>query len=610
MAAPSMPSGAFWMNMSLADLAAYSALHPNAAATLDAAALANIANIVNSVNSSSAANSSSASSSSVSSSLVAMAAAAAAAASSVNRNVTWVNNSLEDAWVKVAVPGVRRDASRVGPGLESPWVKVIASAPTFPPPGPSIATTTEVWHHFATALIIGAAFVLALGLAAAVAVFLWTCCLRTDRRLQSRPSAKPLICVSSVTAFLAILGISFYLTLGNVVSDSAVLELDDAAADSTSVLKQGRTLADIGNRISSTLNATIPKCPAAYQAELRKLLAPIEGFRKTVDEFNSGVASFPEQMHRASGVMNDVSAASLVSLSIPLILVLVCVTTIAGIVCSTLWARGNGRVSKYCVRFSGPLFFAPAILFVTFVTAAEFGFVMALASFCKDADANTLAYVKEYFDNTTFQVSCYYINGKCSNPFIDNLALAHGKLGNMSKLLDDFSPVLAQACHSPEAAVSLSKAMKETRAPIGVVDQLLSPQHIYPYYKNAVHDNACVHLISGIGWLVVFQIAVGLLCLPALTLMADTLLHQRALWKEDECPAKGLIAQDGAIVLDDIVFEDDTPDFVTAAAATAGTKADRSVAKAKDEQACLGRLCVPLQWLFGRQQSWFPPSNE
>jgi len=487
---------------------------------------------------------------------------------------------------------------------------VIASAPMFPPPGPSIATSTEVWHHFVNALIMGAAFVATLGLAAAVGVFLWTCCLRTDRRLQSRPSSKPLICLSSVTAFLAILGLSFYLTLGNVVSDSAVLEFDGAAADSTLVLKQGRILSDIGNRISSTLNVTIPKCPAAYQAELRTLLAPIDGFRKTVDDFNTLVASFPEQMHQASGVVNDVSAKSLVSLSIPLMLVLVCVTTIAGIVCSTLCARGNGRVSKYCVRFSGPLFFAPAILFVTFVTAWEFGFVVALASFCKDADANTLAYVKEYFDNTTFQVSCYYIDGTCSNPFIDNLEVAHAKLGSISKLFDDFGPLLTQACQSPEAAVDLSKAIKETQDPIGVVEQLLSPEHIYPYYKIAVHDNACVHLISGIGWLVVFQLAAGLLCLPALTLMADTLLHQRALWNDDECPAKGFISQDVAIVLDDIVFEDDTPDFVTAAAATAGTKADRSVAMAKDHHSCLGSMCVPLQWMFGRQQSWFPPSNE
>jgi len=191
----------------------------------------------------------------------------------------------------------------------------------------------------------------------------------------------------------------------------------------------------------------------------------------------------------------------------------------------------------------GPLLFAPAILVVTGFTAAEFGVGMATASFCKDVDVNALTYIKRYADNTTYEVSQYYINGTGLNPFLDDLQTAQAKLNEISALFDAFGPIIGQECNSPVAVDTLEKSLIATNAPILTVDQLLDAKNIYPYYKTAVHDNACKTLISGVAWLVVFQLVVGLLCLPCLTTMADSFFARWTFWHSSPA-ARGLIFQE------------------------------------------------------------------
>lgn len=43
---------------------------------------------------------------------------------------------------------------------------------------------------------------------------------------------------------------------------------------------------------------------------------------------------------------------------------------------------------------------------------------------------------------------------------------------------------------------------------------------MYPYYQQAVREDLCHTSIVGIGWLVIFQVLVGLLLLPMLVCVA------------------------------------------------------------------------------------------
>lgn len=434
------------------------------------------------------------------------------------------------------------------PYLESPWVKVMAAlAPQFPSPDDS--ESSEVWRHFALACAGGAAVLAGLGVVATLAVLLRSCCCYS-RMPQARPSSKPMLCGGVLTFILAVAGICAYLLVGRKGVTTATDEISKAIGDITSARDQGLVLAALGAQLSGNLSLAAPLCQQApgVQAALAAVQAQIDGYRSTVDEYNTDMQDIPGKLSDVKSALHTVSDLTLYGLGIPLALVLLCCTAIVVVGCATRCrAEGSGRCSNCCIKSLGLLLFAPAILVVAAVSAGEFGAGLALGSFCKDVDTNTLTYVHKFATGgIAYNATRFYINGTGSNPLLDQLEDANQTLNNLKTTLAQDGPTIAAAC-TPQLVSNISATLAETQEPLNTWGRLLSPEHIYPYYKTSVREDACKTLLSGLGWLVVFQYIVGLVCLPALVCSADKFLDRWVRWNAQPATRVLMIATEMSV---------------------------------------------------------------
>merc|ERR1712232_437682 len=65
------------------------------------------------------------------------------------------------------------------------------------------------------------------------------------------------------------------------------------------------------------------------------------------------------------------------------------------------------------------------------------------------------------------------------------------------------------------------------------VEELLHAKNIWPYYDVIVHRIVCDEFVKSMGWLIIFNVIVGLVLFPVLALTADIDLRRWASWKED-----------------------------------------------------------------------------
>lgn len=434
--------------------------------------------------------------------------------------------------------------SWVEPYLESPWVKAMGIfAPSFPAPGSS--ESSEAFRHFALACAGGATVLALTGAIAAVGVLLRSCCCFGRRAQRVQPSVKPLTCAGFMTLALTFAGMFAYLLVGHKGVDLTMDSVGRAVSDVSSAAEQGRTLSALGEEASVALNSTIPKCKGSAQPFLQQFQKQLETYRELVGQYNNDMQDIPEQLRHLHSSLNEVSELGMYSLVAPLALVLLCCFAIVLVACATRSTRGSGRCSNCCIRSLGPVLFAPAILIVGAATAVEFGFGLAFASFCKDADTNALTYLQHFGGNVTYNVSRYYISDVGTNPLLDQLHEANETTLRLQMAVNQFGGHVVDVCPDAGLAVkNISATLEAVHAPLSQVDHLLSPAHVYPLYKMAVHEDACQTVVSGLAWLVLFQYVVGIVCLPTLTCMADKFL-ERWVWYQASPAARGLIVHGG-----------------------------------------------------------------
>mmetsp|Transcript_16433 Transcript_16433/g.57429 ORF Transcript_16433/g.57429 Transcript_16433/m.57429 type:complete len:446 (-) Transcript_16433:447-1784(-) len=423
-----------------------------------------------------------------------------------------------------AFPSFLHSTSWVDSYEGSLWVKVLGLlAPTFPQP--DSAAHVEVWMHFSVEVFGRVASVVLVGGFTAIAVLIKSCCC-PDRHPQSLPSAKPLLFVACLTFSCAIAGMIAYSSFGVEGIKSVSQEVSHIASDLETAQLQGIALRMLGNTLSDTLNATVPACPL-----LVKLQASVECYRHIVDRYSDDIRDLPGRLDVIHQPMKTVAEWGIVGLSCPLIFALLCVTAILFVLWATRRNAGTsiGSCGYCCIRILGPLLFVPAILVVTAATAAAFGVGLATAAFCQDPDTNALSWLRAPAQTDMamfYTLSEYYIRGSGSNPILDGLWEAQIKLGEVSAALE----VVGPDCQSSEAVQNLTRTVNATQVPLRIAVDLWSADHVYPYYRAAVHEDACKTLISGVGWLVAFQLLVGLCCLPALTGMVDKFFTRWVRW--------------------------------------------------------------------------------
>lgn len=94
----------------------------------------------------------------------------------------------------------------------------------------------------------------------------------------------------------------------------------------------------------------------------------------------------------------------------------------------------------------------------------------------------------------------------------------------------DSSPV-QEVCGSALAepanniASQLGSALNITQGSLQLLSRNVT---IYPLYQKSMHQEVCGDIIDGLAWLSLFQVLVGLLCLPCLSCSVAAFVHRRA----------------------------------------------------------------------------------
>jgi len=102
--------------------------------------------------------------------------------------------------------------------------------------------------------------------------------------------------------------------------------------------------------------------------------------------------------------------------------------------------------------------------------------------------------------------------------------------------------------------LDVDELIGRARHVLHVAEGLVAAEHLYPYYHRIVRQGTCEDLIGAIGWIVISQLVVGLICFPASVLLTHSFLVRWGIWewaKEHTPHAKEKEAEKAARLLED-----------------------------------------------------------
>jgi len=410
--------------------------------------------------------------------------------------------------------------------LESPWVNVMAAlAPPFPSPESSASGAT--WRKF-TAECVGFASVPAvLGLIVAASVLVRSCMRKPARSGSAPPRAKALRYVSRIAVLLALGGAFALLSVGRHGIHMASEKVGEAADDARSVADLGTTLSLSAKHAAHTVDVMTANCTDTdVQKQLQGLQGVLASVANRSKSFETSAARLPHHLDSARSTVDKVKGLAILGLALPSIVSLLCCLLVAYLVRMTQKNRSSSGCCNSCiVRTMGMFIFAPTILIIALATSCEYFLASATGSFCKGVDTNVLTYTHHFARGFTYNVTSFYITGKGNNPLLADVRDANSSLADA---LDLVAGIPIGTCLDQGVKTGVNQQLSKAVDTIGAVERIASPAHIYPYYTTVVHEEVCATFVSSVGWLMLSQFVLGIVCLPVLACMADAFFEHHA----------------------------------------------------------------------------------
>eukprot|EP00931_Biecheleriopsis_adriatica_P102927 TRINITY_DN77830_c0_g1_i1.p1 TRINITY_DN77830_c0_g1~~TRINITY_DN77830_c0_g1_i1.p1 ORF type:complete len:460 (-),score=116.12 TRINITY_DN77830_c0_g1_i1:47-1402(-) len=412
------------------------------------------------------------------------------------------------------------------------WVDVLQRlGQAFPAPD----APEEEWQHFVVRCSAVPVVVLSLGFVMALLLLCSFCCgKRAATPSRRAPSCVPSFCLGLVTIVFVALGGLVYLLICSKALDTAQTQLTRAAGDVRSAASEGSRMEDLGAAMLKNLDSIAPSCPPLVQkqveAEVQTIRDKVVSFNADIAQLNSLVRPLPGQVDDVKEHAEGIGQLTALALLVPLALVfLSCVLVMVAVMSSC-----TGRCTGCCLRSLGPLLLAPTVVAVAVAASVQLEVGIVTSSFCKDVDSNSLAYIQKAAgrNSTTYQLSAYYIEGKGTNPLLEDLGLAAQQLDEVNASVEKFGMQVETFC-TWKGLASIEDGIAAANQSLETGNQLLSAGNVYPFYDKAVRQDLCRTVVIGLGWLVLFQVAVGLLLLPLLTCVGHGYLKAKRGWHLD-----------------------------------------------------------------------------
>mmetsp|Transcript_31058 Transcript_31058/g.83302 ORF Transcript_31058/g.83302 Transcript_31058/m.83302 type:complete len:652 (+) Transcript_31058:75-2030(+) len=456
------------------------------------------------------------------------------------------------------------------------WVRTffnLASSDSFPPPG----TTEHEAGVFLRANALWPAVLVALGLVVGTVTFVCLCCspgmseerdLRASRRpvrpgprseryarlpreeLQDEPSVCPMLSVAGATLVLnAILIVQRFSTY-NVTASIADETMDHMLRDITTVEQQAsvinHTVRDLEYRLRNAPMSCRGVGDEAKQAMMDKAARAMGQYCDKAEELYKQIKPLPAQVQDAQDYAHEFFPWLKWG---PILPVLVMTLANAFMVLEAILTRVCGtstlaREEDFAMHVAALLFFL-VIVFVAAISAAEVGVGIAASLFCDNVDDNILQYGAFYLTNHTdipadhremmINLTTFYVSGGLPNP----LSTKTMTLKKYFKAIYEYyaTELVQDNKEAPSAIcpalgnISAREVLLPAKYTLHNMSQVLRASNIYPYYDGVVHKIMCGSVIATLGWTVVTQTIVGLICFPACAVLTHRFLSSWAVWK-------------------------------------------------------------------------------
>jgi len=431
---------------------------------------------------------------------------------------------------------------------ETAWVdlfRILGGKAKFPEPEAS----QEELNAWIQDVGIVPGLIILLGIIISMVLFICLCCCRREREdargRPMKPSSKPVLILAILTAAVIVISYIGCWDKAGSSYNTAKEQLDDAAVDLNSANTQATSLYTLGKSILTQLNLLKTQCPAPVYAQIQTQIAPaekeLEDFLPTIQGFGGNVSGLNAQLKTLQSDFDENSPLLALLLATPMLFVS---GACAIVVSALMLTRGCGgasfaRCNDCCLIRLGGIFISLSVLIAGLVAGGEAALGTAGGSLCTDVDYNILGWAQSVFpgNSTLYQATSYYISDVGANPLsktLDDASLSLSDANGQFKQLNaTYGPVIKQQCNGWSAEPVLAD-MTTINGSMAVARSLVSRKNIYPYYKNVMHDDMCSTVIAGLGWLVSCQLVVGLLFLPALSVMSGTFFSRWAAFKEAE----------------------------------------------------------------------------
>eukprot|EP00931_Biecheleriopsis_adriatica_P048398 TRINITY_DN27958_c0_g1_i1.p1 TRINITY_DN27958_c0_g1~~TRINITY_DN27958_c0_g1_i1.p1 ORF type:complete len:486 (-),score=76.24 TRINITY_DN27958_c0_g1_i1:7-1431(-) len=435
----------------------------------------------------------------------------------------------------------------------SNWVRLLADwGSNFPDPG----TGHSGWQGFLAGSLSLPIVLIVLG-AITAAVTLFVLC-RVHIKASAPQGRHPwmhfaMICMATLALF--VVGMYFCLVEGNKGYMLASSELASAGGDVRTAKDMAEALNISGGSVGQNLDRLYSQCPASthqfLKASVQGLQSDIADFMRAVWSFSSRLQGLPEQLASVEGQSRAIGTFVDWCLSMPILSLGVCYVGVGSIVAIAesghpKWIRRCSCLQLPCL---GAFCVAPAVLLVAFVSAMELAVGVMSSAFCTRADNITLSYARDTFgiDSDGFNLTRHYVTGKGPNPALRDLSIVKASIASSISWVETYGPAVVRSCPSWDIR-NVSTNLQTLQISMGEAERLLQPSHVYSYYRSTVHDAICGTAVPELGWLVMFQLLLGLVCLPALACAAscllDTLIAEKNGYAFDPLGAEEDVHQD------------------------------------------------------------------
>lgn len=463
------------------------------------------------------------------------------------------------------------------------WVSTfyaLASSDSFPPPGTMIPDPIPETLNFLQENALWPAVLVGVGLVVGLLTFVCLFCspaVGVGRELMVSP--RPLIAGSgsqryaqlakgggqdepSVWPMLSVAGFTLAVNLILIIGRCVTYTVTTGIADETGshLLRDVTTVADMARMINHTVRTleyqleVAPWSCGAVPDSTREMLSnrtssALNTYCDQVEDYYKQVEPLPDKIQQALDLMHQGFPWLKWGPLLPVILMTVvsAFMVLEAFLTQKFGTSTLAREEDCAMHIASGLLFL-VILFVAVISAAEVAVGIGASLFCRNVDENVLSYVDYYLTNKTgmsaeqsgmvLNLTTFYINGSVPSPLaikavtLRKYVSAIYQYYNTSNVKDNRD---APGSVCPALSdISPSKILLPVKYTLRNITRLLKASNIYPYYDGVVHQVMCGSVVATLGWTVVTQAIVGLVCFPACAVLTHRFLSSWAVWKANE----------------------------------------------------------------------------